>query len=136
PDPPKRPPGADPPVGADTAIITCDLERRLPHTDPFDRQITIGFGCFLELARIAAAERGYRMDMTVFPDGEPQPRLKSTPIAVLNFVADASGPKDPLFGAIVRRRSSKVAFEQQRSVDPAVLAGLTNVGIAGAMSQR
>ena len=45
-------------VGTDTAIITCDLERRLPHTDPFDRQIVIGFGCFLELARIAAAERG------------------------------------------------------------------------------
>jgi nitroreductase len=122
-------------VGDDTAIITCDLERRLPQTDPFDRQITIGFGCFLELARIAAAERGYQMDMTVFPDGEPQPRLNSTPIARLKFVADASVPKDPLFGAIVRRRSSKVAFEQQRSVDPAVLAGLTNVGIAGAMSQ-
>jgi len=122
-------------VGDDTAIITCDLERRLPQTDPFDRQITIGFGCFLELARIAAAERGYRMDMTVFPDGEPQPRLNSTPIARLKFVADASVPKDPLFSAIVRRRSSKVAFEQQRSVDPAVLAGLTNVGIAGALSQ-
>jgi nitroreductase len=122
-------------VGTDTAIITCDLERRLPHTDPFDRQIVIGFGCFLELARIAAAERGYRLDMTLFPDGEPQPRLNSTPIARLKFVADASVPKDPLFGAIVKRRSSKIAFEQQRPVDPAGLAALGNVGIAGAMSQ-
>lgn len=121
-------------VDDDTAIITCDLERRLPHTDPFDRQITIGFGCFLELARIAAAERGYRMDMTVFPDGEPQPRLNSTPIARLKFVADASVPKDPLFGAIVKRRSSKAAFEQ-RPVDPAGLAGLANVSISSAMSQ-
>ena len=29
--------------------VFCDLNRRLPATDPFDRQITIGFGCFLEL---------------------------------------------------------------------------------------
>ncbi len=42
-------------VGVDEALIFCDLERRLPETDPFDRQILIGFGCFLELARIAAA---------------------------------------------------------------------------------
>lgn len=26
--------------------LYCDLERRLPVTDPFDRQITIGLGCF------------------------------------------------------------------------------------------
>ena len=36
-------------------MIFCDLDRRLPQTDPFDRQILIGFGCFLEIARIAAA---------------------------------------------------------------------------------
>jgi hypothetical protein len=44
-------------MGRDEAVITCDLDKRLPQTDPFDRQITIGFGCFLELARIAAAEQ-------------------------------------------------------------------------------
>jgi nitroreductase len=122
-------------VGDDTAIITCDLERRLPQTDPLDRQTTIGFGCFLELARIAAAERGTRMDMALFPDGEPQPRLNSTAIAHLKFVADASVPKDPLFGAIAKRRSSKTAFEQERPVDPAGRAALANIGIAGVMSQ-
>ena len=34
-------------VGTDQAVITCDLDKRLPETDPFDRQITIGFGAFL-----------------------------------------------------------------------------------------
>ncbi len=48
-------------IGSDEAIIACDLDRRLRESDPFDRQIVIGFGCFLELARIAAAERGVRL---------------------------------------------------------------------------
>ncbi len=36
-------------------ILYADTERLLPHTDPFNRQITIGLGCFLELVRMAAA---------------------------------------------------------------------------------
>jgi len=122
-------------VDDDTAIITCDLERRLPQTDPLDRQITIGFGCFLELTSIAAAEQGYRVDTTLFPDGEPQPRLNATPVARLKFVADAKIATHPHFSAIVKRRSHKVPFEPQRPVDPAGLARLTNVGVVGAMSQ-
>src|SRR5688572_4955235 len=46
-------------VGEREAVVTCDLERRLPQTDPYDRQITIGFGSFLELAAIAAAQSGH-----------------------------------------------------------------------------
>lgn len=33
--------------------VYCDLDRLLPETDPPNRQITIGFGCFLELCRQA-----------------------------------------------------------------------------------
>ena len=98
-------------IGQDEAVIACDLDRRLPQTDPFDRQITIGFGCFLELARIAAAERGLRMDTALFPQGEPVPRLTTAPIAHLRFVPDPGVAKDPLFGAIPIRRSAKVRFE-------------------------
>ena len=29
-------------AGKDEALIFCDLDRRLPETDPFDRQILIG----------------------------------------------------------------------------------------------
>ena len=32
--------------GVDAFILRDDTTRRLPHTDPRDRQITIGLGCF------------------------------------------------------------------------------------------
>ena len=73
---------------ADELTLYCDPDRRLPHTDPFDRQITIGLGCFLELLSQAAAEDGYRTDVAVFPDGEPQPRLDTRPVARVRFVRD------------------------------------------------
>ena len=46
-------------LSEDGAItLHVDTDRLLPHTDPFNRQITIGLGCFLELLRMAAAEDG------------------------------------------------------------------------------
>jgi hypothetical protein len=115
-------------VGQDQAVLYCDLDRRLPHTDPFDRQILIGFGCFLEIARIAAAERGVKMQIQVFPEGLPSDRLDQRPIASLRFVASGSVPKDPLFGAIAFRRSSKVPFDTARPIEKAVLASLVAHG--------
>lgn len=111
--------------GTDGATIFCDPDRRLPMTDPFDRQVTIGFGCFLELARIAAAERGFRIEQNWFPEGEPQPRLDRRPIASLTFVPDQTVKPDPLFAAIPKRRSTKTLFED-RPVDPASLQRLTS----------
>jgi hypothetical protein len=84
-------------VGDDEAIIICDLDRRLPETDPFDRQIVVGFGCFLEIARIAAAQRGVAMEIKPFPDGVPTQRLDLRTIARLRFVKTAAGVNDPLF---------------------------------------
>jgi hypothetical protein len=119
-------------VGLDEAIIGCDLARRLPHTDPFDRQTVIGFGCFLELARMAAAQRGVRVDMQLFPAGEPVRRLTDAPVARLRFVADEAVAKDPLFSAITLRRSSKVPFDMTRAVEaPAIAALLQASGAAG-----
>jgi hypothetical protein len=103
-------------VGTDSAIISCDLDKRLPETDPFDRQISIGFGCFLELARIAAAQRGVRLEITLFPDGEAQPRLDARPVALLKFIADSNVESDLLFPAIVKRRSNKEAFDLSRPI--------------------
>ena len=56
--------------GDDGLTLFCDLDRRLPETDPYDRQITLGCGAFLELLSIAAAHEGYRTDITPFPEGE------------------------------------------------------------------
>jgi hypothetical protein len=106
--------------GTDGALIFCDLAKRLPETDPFDRQITIGFGCFLELARIAAAERGFRLDMMLFPAGEAHPRLDKRPVARLTFVRDAATAKDPLYAAIALRRSNKEQYDLAQPVSRAL----------------
>ena len=111
-------------VGTDQAVISCDLEKRLPQTDPFDRQILIGFGCFLEVARIAAAERGVRMDIEPFPEGLPGERLDARPIAALRFVKDTTVKKDPLFRFIATRRSNKRPYDITKPVDQVALAAL------------
>src|SRR5258708_494300 len=108
-------------VGQDQALIFCDLDRRLPQTDPFDRQILIGFGCFLEIARIAAAQRGVSMEIVPFPEGLPAGRLDRRPIASLRFAATGTATKDPLFAAIPNRRSNKAPFDTARPVGKSVL---------------
>ena len=57
---------------AEPGVVTlyADPDRLLPHTDPQNRQITIGLGCFLETMRIAASHGGTRVDITPFPVGE------------------------------------------------------------------
>jgi Nitroreductase family len=110
--------------GGDQAVLYCDLDRRLPETDPYDRQTLIGFGCFIELARLAAAERRVRLDISEFPEGEFKDRLDDRPVAQLRFVPDAETAKDPLFAWIPKRRSSKVPFDLSRPVAPEILADL------------
>jgi len=116
----------------DIATLSCDLDRRLAETDPGDRQTTIGFGCFIELARIAAAERGVRMEWTEFPDGEPAENLDRRPIAVLRFVSDPMTVKDALFRFIPHRRSNRAPFDLSRPPAPEVLAELASQPAFGA----
>ncbi|GAA0485240.1 hypothetical protein GCM10009096_29920 [Parasphingorhabdus litoris] len=116
--------------GDDGFIVYCDLDKRLPHTDPPNRQITIGFGAFLELFRQAAAEKGYRAEISPFPEGEPEPVLDSRPIASIKLVQDPSVARDPLFSTILNRRSTKEAFAP-RSVDDAIFAKLQSMAFAG-----
>jgi hypothetical protein len=117
-------------TGLDRADIFYDRDRALPETDPFDRQITIGFGGFIEIARIAAAERGYRVEASLFPEGEPEPKLDGRPIARLIFIRDAATPKDPLFGFITKRRTSKEPYNMARPVSPTKVQEM--LGLAGA----
>lgn len=112
--------------GQDGASLTCDLAKRLPQTDPFDRQITIGFGAFIELASIAASSRGQRLEVSPFPDGEAQPRLDSRPVARLRFVPDPALRLDPLLPAIAARRTNRLVY---RPLPAGRLASLTEQGV-------
>jgi hypothetical protein len=71
------------------------------------------------------------MDTALVPQGESTPRLTSAPIAHLRFVPDQGVAKDPLFGPILIRRSSKVPFDPLRAVDTRTLDALTRVGGEG-----
>lgn len=107
------------------ALLYCDLDKRLPQTDPFDRQTVIGFGTFIEIARIAAAEMGFNLKVVPFPEGEPQPRLDSKPIAALEFSADPEVQRDKLFPMILKRRSNKGNYDLTRRL-PSDVARIVN----------
>ena len=107
----------------DEVTLYCDLDRRLPQTDPFDRQITIGLGCFLELALIAAAHAGYNVGVTLFPEGEPLQRLDNRPVAHLHFTRVTTSP-DPLFDQVLERRSNKEPYDDTRAIAPRTLAAI------------
>lgn len=116
--------------GDDSLTLFCDLDRRLPETDPPDRQTTIGLGAFLELLRQAAAEQGSRLEMTKFPEGEPGDRLDARPIAHVRFVEDQDVVRDPLFGYALRRRTARAKFDPGRPVPSDRLAALMDISTA------
>lgn len=103
--------------------LWVDPARRLPVTDPFDRQLTIGLGCFLEQMTIAASARGYRVETTLFPQGSSEDVLGELPVARARFVFD-NRSLDPLFAQIPHRRSTKEPFDMMRAVAEEVLPGL------------
>ncbi|MBV1897300.1 MAG: twin-arginine translocation pathway signal protein [Rhodobacteraceae bacterium] len=90
--------------GTDGLALYQDQSRKIPHTDPFDRQITIGLGCFLEQLVIAASADGYAVDLTLFPDGPDG--------AIARAVFSPGAKADPLASAIMDRRSCKEAYAE------------------------
>ncbi|MSP43320.1 MAG: twin-arginine translocation pathway signal protein [Alphaproteobacteria bacterium] len=112
--------------GEDALTLYCDLARRLPATDPFDRQITIGCGAFLELLAQAAAQEGYQTVISTFPAGEDMKTLDARPVAHVVFARGRAVP-DPLFAQVLNRRSNKEVYEP-RDVGADSLAEIANAG--------
>ena len=109
---------------ADTVTLFVDTNRLLPHTDPYNRQITIGLGCFLELMRMAASHDGQRVTITPFPEGFDDRALDARPVARAVFEADPSVVPDPLFAHALDRRSNKEPFDTARPLPADILAQL------------
>ena len=116
PNPHNRQPWMAELIGSDAVAIHRDPGKDLPITDPFARQLTIGMGCFLELMDMAAAQAGFGVDTTLFPDGE------GGPVALCRFHA-GSGLPHPLFAHVMERRSHKDPYEA-RPVEAAEAAAL------------
>jgi len=100
-----------------------DRDRLLPVTDPFNRQIVIGFGAVLAYFQMALRQFGQSAESTIFPDGEPAPLLDDRPIARLKLLGALEAPGDPLFPRILDRRTDRGAYADQ-SVEPAAFADL------------
>ncbi len=105
PNPHNRQPWQAELVGSDKVRIWREAARNLPETDPFDRQMTIGMGCFLELFRQAAAEQGFVAEMSLFPEGEQGP--------VADITLIDGGVSDPLFRHAVSRHTNRLAYEDR-----------------------
>lgn len=101
---------------SDQVTILRDTDRDLPMTDPFNRQIFIGMGCFLENMVIAASQTGHVVDLDILPEGD------DGPIAVARFSEGAV--EDPLARHILTRHSAKDAYTDQ-PIDPATVDELS-----------
>ncbi|WP_299957932.1 twin-arginine translocation pathway signal protein [uncultured Roseobacter sp.] len=89
--------------GQHSLSIYLDPARRLPETDPYDRQITIGLGCFLEQMVLAAGAAGHTVHLSLYPDGADGPVARAT--------FSSGGVPDPLSRQILARRSCKESFD-------------------------
>ena len=98
-------------------LLRCDLDRLLPQTDPFSRQIMMSHGTFLELLDLAARERGLRAEITLFPEGEfAQDKLDHRPVARIRLRPDSAVEKDTLFAQILKRHTNRNLYDIQRPV--------------------
>jgi hypothetical protein len=112
--------------GEDALTLYHDPSLRLPATDPFDRQITIGCGAFLELFAIAAASENFGVEITPFPEGEPQPALDRRAVAHVRLIAGAV-LRDPAFDFVLSRRTNRNTYHS-REVPADLLAQLEAAG--------
>lgn len=99
------------------ATLYCDMSRLLPETDPFNRQITIGLGCFLELLNQAAGAEELRAEIAPFPEGASDEALDGRPVAHIRLLL--GGAPDPLFAQVHARRSNKEPFDTTQPVSDA-----------------
>jgi hypothetical protein len=112
-------------LGTDGEInLHLDPRRLLPITDPYGRQILMGAGAFLELLSMASAKRGHRVEVTLFPDGEPGAKLDAKPFARLRLIPSPDASSDPLFAQILKRRTDRRAYDPGRLIAAADVARL------------
>jgi hypothetical protein len=107
-------------VTTDSIQLFSDPSRRTGTLDALDREHHIGLGCALENLVLAAAARGYRATVTLFPDA-------TDPTHVAAVALTASAPEQStLHDAIGDRRSNRGPYTAS-VVAPDVLVALDSV---------
>jgi hypothetical protein len=106
---------------SDTIVLRMDLKRLLPETDPLSRQLVISQGTFIEVLDLAARQRGYRTELTPFPEGEFSATAPDNrPTARIRLVRDVQVQPDPLFAQVFKRHTHRGVYEA-RTPDAAAL---------------
>ncbi len=112
-------------IGDDSVVVHPDTARFLPQTDPPNRQITLGYGAFIELFAQAASAIGHTAMIDVFPDGAGAQALDERPIASIRLMP-SEAPTDPLFETIPTRRTNRQPFDMARPVATDQMRALVN----------
>ena len=93
-------------------LIFVDQNRILTETDPPNRQIHIGCGCFIETASIGMIEGGYATKFEYFPEGQyEREHVGAFPVARLAFKLDSSLKISPLNKVLLARRTSRLPYD-------------------------
>lgn len=133
PNPHNRQPWLIDVISETEGVLYCDLDRRLPATDPYDRQTVIGLGCFLELFDQAAKQDGHAAQINLFPKGMPpgdiHGRLDQRPIAHLKLIKSSETAPDPLFTHCLNRHTDRFAYDPDRPVSEEDKILIQNAGL-------
>lgn len=114
--------------------LYCDLQRLLPQTDPYARQVMMSHGTFLELLDLAARERGLRAEFTLFPQGSFGPLAPDTrPVARIRLLPDPGVARDPLFRQILARHTNRNAYDPSRPVPAAAWAAMAEAATGASL---
>ena len=101
-------------AGEREAYLYLDPERLLPETDPPARQIFIGQGTFLEMARIGSSLMGIQVEYHLFPQGYfPEILQGKCPIAKIlaTPMGDSGKVVQVLAQAIPLRMTDRTSYE-------------------------
>ncbi|MBE9373556.1 nitroreductase family protein [Saccharopolyspora sp. HNM0983] len=93
----------------DVLEVHADPQRRLPHTDPDDRELRLACGAAVLNLRLALQQHGLRPQTTLLPHGPD-----STTLAAIHTAGQIAAPTDTaLYRAITQRRTTRKPFRPE-----------------------
>ncbi|WP_061288022.1 hypothetical protein [Azotobacter vinelandii] len=107
-------------------LVRCAPDRRLSVSDLPDRQLTVGFGAFVELYVLALQAEGHAVRVEAFPEGEAWPLLDGRPLTLLHL-SPATPVRDPLLDAVLQRHTNRTPFDRAGTPGPERLRELVAV---------
>jgi hypothetical protein len=92
-------------VCENTVRLFPDYSRRMPHSDPDDRELFISLGCAIENFTLAARRAGYETEVEYQLTGQPEESI------LLTLKPSGPGEEDPNFAVIPLRHHNRRPYE-------------------------